>query len=75
MHVNEDGEVSFCQLSLSSKGLEVTFSLTIKQDFSWVLTYRGDFVEPTICKVLQALPSCANSGNFVHVWLAMIILM
>ena len=56
--------MSLCQLCSSSKGLEVTFSLTIKQDFSYIRTYRGDTVEPTFCKVLQVLPSYANSGDF-----------
>lgn len=61
IYVFENGEISVCQLGNSDKGLQVTLSVTIKEDFSWILTYRGESVEPKFCTFIQDLSLSTNS--------------
>lgn len=63
IYVFENGEISVCQLGNSDKGLQVTLSVTIKEDFSWILTYRGESVEPKFCTFIQGLSLSTNSGE------------
>lgn len=62
IYVYEDTKISICKLSSADKGLAVTLSLTIQEDFSWDLTYKGDTVDPKACRYLHGLPLLTNSG-------------
>ena len=59
----EASKITVCKLcSTTNKGLEVTLSLTVKDDFSWDLRYKGDIVLPQSCQYLQGLPFLIDSG-------------
>ena len=58
----EVNKITMCKLSSNDKGLVVTLSLSVSNDFSWVLRYKGDIVEPQSCQYLQGLPFLVNSG-------------
>ena len=67
----KDGVLSIYQLHVSENGPAVTLSLTIKQDFSWIICYQN---QPVILQhlqsvsLLQNIPSSINSGkrNYIN---------
>ena len=61
IYVYEASKITVCKLCSTDKGLAVTLSLTVKDDFSWDLSYKGDSV-PQSCQYLQGLPFLVDSG-------------
>ena len=58
-----DKVVRLYKLFTCAVGVEVSFCLTIKDDFSWQLCYRGNLIDSSNCPLLCDIPEIANSGN------------
>ena len=41
---------------------EYTFAVTIQENFSWIVYYRGQLVNCEYCMLLQKIPCSVNSG-------------
>jgi len=48
-------------------GPVIGLSLSIMEDFSWILRYRGHIVPADQCSLLQNTPSILNSGMLINV--------
>ena len=64
IYVYEVDKITICKLCSTDKGLVVTLSLNLNNDFSWELRYKGEIVQPQSCRYLQGLPFLANSGIY-----------
>ena len=62
IYVYEASKITVCKLCSTDKGLTVTLSLTVQDNFSWDLRYKGDIVQAQSCQYLQGLPFLVNSG-------------
>ena len=51
------------KLEVSSKGPEVTLSVTVASDFSWTVSYRGQHISRENCSILRSAPSEVNTGK------------
>ena len=56
------GMLHIYQLAINEIGLVKGISLSIKEDFSWTLSYRSQPVNPEQCSLLEDMPSLVNSG-------------
>lgn len=57
----------FC-VHLSAQGpLEYTFAVTIQENLSWIVYYRGKLVNCEYCMLLQKMPSNINSGVYIAI--------
>ena len=45
-------------------GTKVLLSLTIQENFSWMLSYRKSHVNQALCGILKNVPSQINTGTF-----------
>ena len=57
-------ELRIFQLGYLKSSTEVLKSLTIREDFSWVVSYKGETVNPLHCDLLKNIPLLLNSGIF-----------
>jgi len=57
-------ELRIFQLGYLKSSTEVLKSLTIREDFSWVVSYKGETINPLHCDLLKNIPSLLNSGIF-----------
>ena len=59
-----NGFLSIYKLDFNPQnGPEVLLSLTIQENFSWMLSYRKLHVNQTLCGILENVPSQINTGN------------
>jgi len=56
------GTISLYQVINVQIGPVIGLSLSIMEDFSWVLRYHGHIVPADKCSLLQNTPSLLNSG-------------
>ena len=52
----------FCVYISDQGPPEYTFAVTIQENFSWIVYYRGQLVNIEYCMLLQKMPSNINSG-------------
>ena len=57
------GMLVIYKLEVSSTGPEVTLSMTVASDFSWIISYRGQHVSQENCSILRSTPSEVNTGK------------
>ena len=58
-----NGFLSIYRLEFHAQsGPEVLLSLTIQENFSWVLSYRKLHVNQALCSILKNMPSQINTG-------------
>ena len=57
--------LSLCKFGSFNDTPEITLNLTVFQDFSWKLLYRGKVVEPGVSAVLKDVPLALNSVSAV----------
>jgi len=60
---NEKG-LCFYKLAHCAAGIEVSYCVTIKQDFSWKLCYRGKAVDSSKCSALRQVLNIVDSGEY-----------
>lgn len=48
----------------SDVGPDITFSLIVREDFSWALSYKKELVDRGKCPLLANVPSLLRSGMF-----------
>ena len=58
----KEGTLILYQMISNEFGPLVGLSLTIKTNFSWTVSYRGQIVPLEHCMLLQNTPSSINSG-------------
>ena len=63
---SNDEVLCLYKLSTCAAGIEVSFCFTIKNDFSWQLSYRGQLIESSRCPLLHDFPKIANTGIVNH---------
>ena len=68
-------ELCIYNISYVKSGPEVLFSLTVHEDFTWMVLYRRHIVNPDNCSLLRSMSSEMNSGvlfvacsALIHVW-------
>jgi len=61
------GTISIFQVINSQIGPVIGLSLSIMEDFSWILRYRGHVVPADRCSLLQNTPSLLCSGMLTNV--------
>ena len=60
-----NGFLSIYKLDFNPKnGPEVLLSLTIQENFSWMLSYRKLNVNQALCGILENVPSQINTGSY-----------
>ena len=55
--------IRLCKLSCSSTSAQVDLCVAIKQDLSWLLTYRDSIVDVDNCSALSQAPPVMDSGT------------
>ena len=55
--------IRLCKLSCSSTSAQVDLCVAIKQDLSWLLTYRDSIVDVDKCSALSQAPPVMDSGT------------
>jgi len=63
MNFSQSNKLCFCQLVYGNFGAEVTFSVSIQEDFTWTIKYKKDSVP----SLLKDIPSHINSGELHYV--------
>ena len=56
--------LSFSQLSLVDGAMEITLTLTVKNDFSWNVHYRRTLVSHDHCTLIKEITYPLQSGKF-----------
>ena len=59
----QNEELRIFQLGYLKSSTEVLRSLTIREDFSWVVSYKKEAVNPSHCDLLKDVPSSLNSST------------
>ena len=67
-HDMQAGMLHIYQLATNEIGLVIGVSLSIKEDFSWILSCRSQPVSPEHCSLLEDTPSLLNSGLWILLW-------
>jgi len=59
-----DGDqIHIYKLGCSEFGYEVLPSLTVRKNFSWILSYKKQIVKSENCNLIRDTPSLLNSGE------------
>ena len=55
--------LTLCKLRCNDTTAKVNFCVTIRPDFTWVVTYCNNIVDMEECAVLKRIPPVMNSGT------------
>ena len=58
----QNDELRIFQLGYLKSNTEVLKSLSIREDFSWAVSYKREVVNPSYCDQLKDIPTSLNSG-------------
>lgn len=67
-----EGSVKLCKLRCTDTTAQVDFCVVIKDDLSWVLTYRDNVVDGTKCSAMCEAPHVMNSGIIFYMFYCML---
>ena len=62
-HCIHGGNLTLYQLSTKENGPIIGLSLMIKEDYSWIVSYRNEVVSTECCVLLQNTPAFIDSGK------------
>ena len=60
------------KLAFFKTGPEVTLSITVKEDFTWTVSYRRHVINREFCTLLSGLPSETNTGMIITEYLGIL---
>ena len=59
----QDGTLTLFQLSSSGSSLDVSFTVSVRADLSFTVSFYGTFVDLQRCALLADLPYCITNSN------------